>query len=103
MGTSFSPSERISSPRHYSFFVLSTNHQLDLCGRHNFHSQTGVVQCASLDHDLGDYAPFGGDGYRVVDWMAENSVWPPEGVQVHSDNPVGRARIQGVTDRYGPY
>lgn len=65
--------------------------------------QTGDVRRASLDHDLGDYSQFGGDGYRVVDWMAENGVWPPDGVQVHSANPVGRARIQGVIDRYGPY
>ena len=37
--------------------------------------QTGDVRSASLDHDLGDYSQFGGDGYRVVDWMAENGVW----------------------------
>lgn len=65
--------------------------------------QAGLVRRASLAHDLGTCAHLGGDGYRVVDWMAEHDVWPPDGVQVHSANPVGRERIQGVVDRYGPY
>lgn len=65
--------------------------------------QVSTVLEASLDHDLGDYAVDGGDGYRIVDWMAENNVWPTEGVHVHSANPVGRQRIQGVVERYGPY
>lgn len=65
--------------------------------------QTSTVVEASLDHDLGDYAIHGGDGYRIVDWMAENNIWPAEGVHVHSANPVGRERIQGVVERYGPY
>lgn len=63
----------------------------------------GPVVEVSLDHDLGDYAHDGGDGYRVVDWMAENGIWPRDGVRVHSANPVGRERIQGVIDTYGPY
>ncbi len=64
---------------------------------------TGTVTEASLDHDLGDYAKDGGDGYKVVDWMAEHDIWPVDGVVVHSANPVGRQRIEGVINRYGPY
>lgn len=64
---------------------------------------TGLVVEASLDHDLGDYAYDGGDGYKVVDWMAENNIWPSAGVHCHSGNPVGRERIEGVVQRYGPY
>jgi hypothetical protein len=64
---------------------------------------TGEVIEASLDHDLGDYAYDGGDGYKVVDGMAENDVWPKDGVRVHSANPVGRQRIEGTVNRYGPY
>ena len=65
--------------------------------------QATTVTEASLDHDLGDYRDDGGDGYKVVDWMAEHDKWPTCGVRVHSANPVGRVRIQGVIDRYGPY
>lgn len=57
-------------------------------------------ECVSLDHDLGMGDEE--DGYRVALWMAEHDVWPDE-VVVHSMNPVGAHRIQGVVDRYGPY
>lgn len=65
--------------------------------------QAGPVAQASLDHDLGDWSHDGGDGYRLVDWMAENDIWPTVSIRIHSANPVGVARMQGVIDRYGPY
>lgn len=42
-------------------------------------------------------------GYDVTLWMAENNTWPRDGILVHSWNPVGAERMQGVVDRYGPY
>lgn len=68
--------------------------------------ETGKVRKASLDHDLSEEATMGmpkrGErtGYTVVCWMEENAVWPPEGVSVHSMNPVGRKRMQDVIDRH---
>lgn len=53
------------------------------------------VQRISLDHDLGDEA-VAGSGYDVAVWMEENSYWPDGGVQVHSMNPVGRARMEAA-------
>ena len=64
---------------------------------------SGSVVRASLDHDLGDYEADGGDGIKVLDWMAEHDVWPAEGVTVHSANPVGRDRMLVTIRRYGPY
>lgn len=55
------------------------------------------VQEISLDHDLGD-----DDTTRsVVLWMAEHGSWPSV-VRVHTANPVGRAWLEGMIDRYGP-
>lgn len=65
-------------------------------------SSSAVVE-ASLDHDLGDYAPDGGDGYHLVLWMAEHETWPTRRITVHSANPVGRQRMLSVIDSYGPY
>lgn len=65
-------------------------------------SGTGVT-VASLDHDLGDYASDGGDGVRLVDWMAEHDTWPSQGIRVHSANPVGAAAMLRTIDRYSPY
>lgn len=71
----------------------------------------GNITFASLDHDLAaeHYCPpekLHDDptgaltGYDVVCWMEENNVWPEDGVEVHSMNPVGRARMQMVIDRH---
>jgi hypothetical protein len=57
---------------------------------------------ASLDHDLGDGAP-GGDGFRLVLWMAETGHWPTSGIRVHSANGAARRRMLADIDRYGPY
>lgn len=65
--------------------------------------ETGSVTHASLDYDLGDYAEDGGDGYHIVDWMAEHEVWPAEGVCCHSGNPTGRALIERMIARFGSY
>lgn len=65
--------------------------------------RAGQVTDASLDHDLGDYAHLGGDGYRLVMWMAEHDTWPSHSIAVHSANPVGRDRMLSTIDTYGPY
>lgn len=70
---------------------------------------TGKVVKASLDHDLAfEHYPWNDkgppykekNGYDVVCWMEENNVWPPEGVTVHSMNPVGRDRMMKVIARH---
>jgi hypothetical protein len=61
--------------------------------------RAGEVAEMSLDHDLGDFAEDGGDGVRLVLWMAEHDVWPPV-VRVHSMNPVGRANMEALIRRY---
>lgn len=62
----------------------------------------GKVIHLSLDHDLGDFAKYGGDGYELVKWMAEMGNWPIGEITVHSMNPVGRQNMQAVIDRYHP-
>lgn len=64
---------------------------------------TGQVTEASLDHDLGDFVEFGGDGIKLLDFIAEYGYWPKDGITIHSGNPVGRDNMQRLIDRYGPY
>jgi hypothetical protein len=66
-------------------------------------SARGAPELASLDHDLGDFAGDGGDGFRLVLWMAENDVWPLIGIRVHSSNAPGRLRMLADIDHYGPF
>lgn len=61
-----------------------------------------------LDHDLGDGKM---TGYQLVYYLAERSedyygpsnYWPTHRPTIHSDNPVGRANMESVINRYGPY
>ena len=73
--------------------------------------KSGAVQFASLDHDLAeehypwnceDITKCAGTGYVVVCWMERNDVWPPNGVRVHSMNPVGRQRMEAVINNRRP-
>lgn len=85
--------------------------------------QSGEVEQASLDHDLGACeACLGGldpnewlimnafqsmpncthvgTGYDLCLWMAETGSWPKVPPVVHSANPVGADRMRGVIARY---
>jgi hypothetical protein len=74
----------------------SVNEAIKLLGQHD-------CTYASLDHDLGDFADDGGDGFKLVLWMAEHDRWPSEGIRIHSANPPGMARMLADIDRFGPY
>ena len=52
----------------------------------------------NLDHDLGDYAQDGGDGIKLVLWLAETERYYP--IVLHTMNVVGRENMQAIVDRY---
>ena len=56
------------------------------------------IECIDCDHDLGDYAADGGDGIRLLDWLLERGTLYP--VALHTMNPVGRANMQRMLQRY---
>ncbi|MBK1666732.1 hypothetical protein CKO28_01560 [Rhodovibrio sodomensis] len=63
------------------------------------------VTAISLDHDLGDQAPDGRErtGYDVLLHIVQrfmDDLPVPQEVYVHSANPVGVARMEGVIARY---
>ena len=51
-----------------------------------------------LDHDLGDYASDGGDVIKILEYLAERETLYP--VQIHTANPVGRANMERMIQRY---
>jgi hypothetical protein len=62
-----------------------------------WHIKDARFECISFDHDLG-----GDDTTRpVVLWLAVNDAWPAK-CYVHTMNPVGRAWLVGMLERYGP-
>ena len=58
------------------------------------------IELLDLDHDLGDYAADGGDAIKILDFLAERESWYP--IRIHTANPVGRANMQRMIDRYWP-
>ena len=58
-------------------------------------NQIEVIDC---DHDLGDYAADGGDGIKLIDWLAERKTFYP--IKLHTQNPVGRENMQREINRY---
>lgn len=77
------------------------------------HLRSGLVEEASLDHDLTSEQMIQGgfvgkvyedgqkSGYDVVCWLEQHpEFWPPKGVRVHSANPAGAARMRKVIRRW---
>ena len=56
------------------------------------------IEELNCDHDLGDYAPDGGDGIKLIDWLCERETYYP--VQLHTMNPVGRDNMLRTIRRY---
>ena len=60
----------------------------------------GEIEFLDLDHDLGDYAEFGGDAIKILDFLAERETFYP--IRIHTANPVGRANMERMTARFWP-
>ncbi len=63
-------------------------------------TEGGTIEVIDLDHDLGDYAQFGGDGIKLLDYLLERDTLYP--VKFHTANPVGRANMERMVQRYWP-
>lgn len=56
------------------------------------------IEVIDVDHDLGDYARYGGDGYNLLLWLIEMEIYPP--IEIHTQNVVGRMNMQALINRY---
>lgn len=60
---------------------------------------TDEIELIDVDHDAGDYAKYGGDYIRLLDWLEETGRSYP--IRIHSMNPVGRANMERIIQRNG--
>lgn len=58
----------------------------------------GEIEMLDLDHDLVDYAMYGGDAIKILDYLAERETFYP--IRIHTANPVGRANMERMIERY---
>ena len=56
------------------------------------------IELIDCDHDLGDFAPDGGDGICLLDWLVERGTFYP--IKLHTMNPVGRDNMLRLIERY---
>lgn len=52
-----------------------------------------------LDHDAGDYAKYGGDYIKILDWLEETGRNYP--IRIHSKNVVGVENMRRIIKRNG--
>ena len=55
------------------------------------------VELLDMDHDAGDYAQYGGDYIRLLDWLEETGRNYP--IRIHSMNPVGVENMRRIIER----
>ena len=57
------------------------------------------IDLISVDHDAGDYAQYGGNYIKLLDWLEETGRNYP--IHIHSMNPVGVANMRAIIERNG--
>lgn len=56
------------------------------------------IEVLDLDHDLGEYAQYGGDGIALLDWLIQRETFYP--IKLHTANPVAKNNMQKLIDRF---
>ena len=84
-------------PSEESFWCRSVNSAKDLI----IALEAGGVkiELIDIDHDAGDYAGFGGDYIKLLEWFEETGRNYP--IHIHSMNPVGVENMRRIIDRNG--
>ena len=57
------------------------------------------LELINIDHDAGQYAQYGGDYIKLLDWLEETGRNYP--IHIHSANPVGVANMRRIIERNG--
>lgn len=57
------------------------------------------IDIIDIDHDAGEYAKYGGDYIKLLDWLEETGRKYP--IRIHSMNPVGVENMRRVIQKNG--
>ena len=64
-----------------------------------YENQNNPFELIDIDHDAGDWAEFGGDYIKLLDWLEASGRNYP--IRIHSMNPVGVANMRRIIERNG--
>ena len=58
-----------------------------------------AIELIDLDHDAGDFAMYGGDYIKILDWLEKQDWSVP--IRLHSMNPVGIQNMRAIIQKNG--
>ena len=85
------------APEGYDVVCFAVNNAIATIKRLELFNET--IELIDVDHDAGDYAQFGGDYIRLLDWLEETGRNYP--IRIHSANPVGVQNMRRIIERNG--
>ena len=62
-------------------------------------TEEDYIEVIDTDHDAGDYAQYGGDYIKLLDWLEETGRNYP--IHIHSMNSVGAENMRRIIQRNG--
>lgn len=85
------------APEGYGVVCFTVNNAIATIKRLEFFNET--IELIDIDHDAGDFAQYGGDYIKLLDWLEETGRNYP--IRIHSMNPVGVANMRRIIERNG--
>ena len=77
--------------------IYSVDHAKSLIK--SFEKSGHLIELIDIDHDAGDYAQYGGDYIKLLDWLEETGRNYP--IRIHSMNPVGVENMRRIIQKNG--
>ncbi len=85
------------APERYDVVCFTVNNAIATIKRLEHFNET--IELIDIDHDAGEFARYGGDYIRLLDWLEETGRNYP--IRIHSQNPVGVANMRAIIERNG--
>ena len=71
--------------------------EIEIFEQNIFYDDLEKIELIDIDHDAGDYARYGGNYIKLLDWLEETGRSYP--IRIHSQNPVGVANMRAIIQK----
>ena len=80
-------------------FIQQVERTIKRLKEKNYQGNMPLIELIDMDHDAGDYAKYGGDYIKVLEWLEETGRNYP--IRIHSMNPVGVENMRRIIQKNG--